>query len=370
MNKSAGQKTLDALVAWLSGYMSFTDPGMAVVVALWTMHTYITEHLDSTAYLSVQAAGPGCGKTRLLELCSLLSRNAKLIADTTGPTLFKMIGAYDGRITLLFDEAEKYAGSALGVVRSLMNSGQRAGQTVSRSTKDGFVEYPVYCAKAFSLIGDTNPALRSRSLPCHLKKGQPAMQFHWSQARGEAAKLVEMIKVSFARVPTSIEPGHLRDPRDREIWSALYSTAHTIDASDDTKATLDRMSADMAAMKTHAAKKYQELTSSSDPTADKQYGVMALLDLESVCKDGEPFLWSVVAVERMKAIATSPWRTFVDYDGLNETRLAKLLGTFAVKSGTATMHRGKGARLAPKAKGYFTDTIRFCAANYRSEGGQ
>ncbi len=53
----------------------------------------------------------------------------------------------------------------------------------------------------------------------------------------------------------------------------------------------------------------------------------AVRDLKAVLQDGEPAVWSAVAVERMKAIDGSPWKYFRG-TGLDEIMLRGLVNTY------------------------------------------
>ena len=358
--KTAGQSVVERIEGWISGYMVLGD-GLALVAALWAVHTWVFHMFDATPYLCVNAATKGAGKTRLLELLSMIAQNGRRFGDMTPASLFRGLKLWNGKMSIFFDESEKLSSAAAGVMRSVMNTGYRRGQVVTRATPNGGVEdFPVFCPKSFALIGDVNSTLRDRSIVLTLERGVPAREFDWATAEGEAAAIVEAIKAMFAGVPGvgAVAPSFLSG-RDKEIWSTLFGLASALGLD---KAMMDRLTvvaADLAALKTAPAKRYTEADRAADEAAaqDATYGERALRDLASVIGEGEPGIFSAVAVERLKAIPTSGWRTFRGL-GLNEVMLAGLVSRFGVQTKNVRMIKGKGAKAAKMLKGYSAADVR------------
>ena len=346
MKKSKGQALIERLEAWVGGYMFFVDPAYALVAALWAVNTWVFHAFDATPYLCVTASTKGAGKTRLMELVSMLSRNGRMFGSMTPATMFRLMEAYDSRLTIFFDEAESLSSGAAGVMRQVMNTGYRRGQTIARTLPGGKVgEFPVYGPKCFSLIGDVNDTLRDRSIVLTLERGVPVRDFDRSLAEGEAAGLVEQIRHAFVDgLPVSVAPGFLTG-RDREIWTALFGVATALKLDREMMDRLTRVAADLVAAKTAPRRVYVDLGDSEADATMATYGERALVDLAGVLRDGEPAIHSAVAVERLRGLASGPWRSFRGV-GLNEVSLASLVSRFGLQPRIVRMVRGrKGKQL-------------------------
>lgn len=362
MEKSKGQALVERLSAWLAGYMAFTDSRIALVLALWAIHTWVSERFDATPYLSITAATKQAGKTRLLSLLSMVSRQGKMFADVTPAYLYTWLEENDGRVTIFADEAEKLSSSALGVLRSMMNTGYLAGQTVGRKMGARTVDYPVYCPKAFAAIGDVNDTLRDRSIVITLERGKPTRDMRRVVAMGEAAAIVEDIRHVFVDGwPGPVEVDWLTG-RDREIWAAIFGVAVALKLDRETMRDLRAVSADLVAAKSAPRRRY-ERQDAEDGAIAASYGERAVMDLRSVLRDGEPMIFSVVAVQRMKALEVGPWRAFKG-EGLTEMSLASLVSPFDLGPKLGRMAKGSKARVA---RGYPARAVKAAAA--RLEGG-
>ena len=68
---AAAEALLDELVAYVRRYVVLKD-SQAETVALWIMHTHAIDAADVTPYLAILSAEKRSGKSRLLEVLSLL----------------------------------------------------------------------------------------------------------------------------------------------------------------------------------------------------------------------------------------------------------------------------------------------------------
>ena len=357
VEKSNGQAVVERLSAWLAGYMSFTDSRLPLVLALWAVHTWCSERFDATPYLSITAATKQAGKTRLLTLLSFVCRAPKMLADSTPAYIYSCIEDHGGKVTIFADEAEKLSGSALGVLRSVMNCGYLAGQTVGRKIGKETKDYPVYCPKAFACIGDVNDTLRDRSIVITLERGKPAGDMRRVQAMSEAAAIVEDIRRAFPDgLPGPVEVDFLTG-RDREIWAAIFGVAQTLKLDRAMMGELRAVCADLVARKTAPRRRYEVQESESDATA-ASYGERAVSDLRAVLRDDEPMIFSARAVERMKGLEVGPWRTFKG-EGLTEVSLASLVAPFDLAPKLGRMAKGRAAQVC---RGYAAKDIRAAAA--------
>lgn len=355
---SNGQSVVTRIENFFTQYMVFPDPAYALVAALWVFHTWFSvENFDSTPYLHIR--GPrGSGKTRFAELLALLSRNS-VLGDSRPAAIYRALDALDNKLTLFIDEAENLSSGAASFMRKLMNKGYRKGQTEMVTMPGGKVKFfKVYCPKAFMSIGDLTDTIRSRSIVLSMERGKPGRDYMIAEAESQAAAILHAMQHDkpLAHMPTEVFPSHLRNARDREIWGALYGMAYALGLDKPTLARLDAISADLASQKTADAQYFAELENVNDgDTVINEYREEALRDLAAVIGPEERAIFSVLAVERMKAIPTGPWRKFKGA-GLTELLLARMVAPFGVVTNMPVrMDRG---RTAKKLKGYSAANVR------------
>ena len=150
------------------------DEYQADTVALWAAHTHAVDAFDCTPYLAVTSAEKRSGKTRLLEVLELLSREPLSTANISDAALFRVID--NKRPTLLIDEVDAIFGkkSPREELRGMLNAGYRRGATTHRmggANNTTLQTFSVFCPKAFTGIGDCLPdTITDRSIPIRLKR--------------------------------------------------------------------------------------------------------------------------------------------------------------------------------------------------------
>src|SRR5262245_36916383 len=92
-----GQLLVDRLSKWIDGSMYLDDPRIALVGALWAINTWVFERFEACPYLSVTSDTTAAGKTRLMELLQMVSRNGYLIAGMTSAAMLRMIQQSDSK---------------------------------------------------------------------------------------------------------------------------------------------------------------------------------------------------------------------------------------------------------------------------------
>jgi hypothetical protein len=95
------------------------------LIAIWIIGTYFHREFYTYPYLFFNAM-KGSGKTRLLKLIKVLSKDGDLIASLTEAVLFRTKG------TLCIDEFEKITRSGSENLRELLNSAYKKGTKVKR----------------------------------------------------------------------------------------------------------------------------------------------------------------------------------------------------------------------------------------------
>jgi hypothetical protein len=127
------RELLDATLDFLSRFLVMSDDGLRVL-ALWVFHTWAFEAAETTPYLSIRSPERESGKTRVIEVVSLITRSSEQVADASISALFRSIEKF--RSTLLFDEVDgifRGRDEDSKDLRRLLNSGYRTGATVLRT---------------------------------------------------------------------------------------------------------------------------------------------------------------------------------------------------------------------------------------------
>jgi hypothetical protein len=317
--------------AFLADYMVFSDPLYALVGALWAFGTWVYQGWDVYPYLLITAATKRSGKTRFAECLSMLSCRGKQFSAMTPAVLFRTIGQYyDDGVTIFFDEAEELSAEG-NAIRPMLNVGYRRGQTIPRVVGGVVEEFPVYCPKAFILIGDPYDTLRDRAIRIELHRGLPRTGFVWSDALSRAQQIVQPLAVNKDTrqlVIESIPPADvafLEGGREAELWQPILSLCSLL--LPDRVKDVQRVAADLAATKTHEKTHHRELAHAEAEATNDTYAVLALRHLDQII-GGDSYISNVDAVKRLREIPTAPWRTFRDEHGLTVIMLANLLNTF------------------------------------------
>ena len=85
---AAGKTVLDATLAFIRRFVALSEPE-AIVITLWVAHTYAIDAAENTPYLNITSAEKQCGKTRLLEVLSLLVVNPWLSGSVSKAVLVR-----------------------------------------------------------------------------------------------------------------------------------------------------------------------------------------------------------------------------------------------------------------------------------------
>lgn len=380
--KKAGQALVAKLVAWVQSFCYFDDPTTALVVVLWTLGTWAHEHFYSFPFLAITAAVKGAGKTRVLEVIKLLARQgAELGASvelTAGPTpaaILALIRDYEGRFTLLWDEADAASSEKKGFLSEVVNTAYRKGGTIPRRSGEKVILWKSYCSIAFALIGDLNNTFRDRSVVVSMTRGPVGRDFESEMAIGVPIAEGEALRADIFRFfagqpgfPRASVPAHLTG-RDREIWAALFGLVEFFGLSDAARDALVRWSSDNAGAKTAEKRSATSYESELDATI-ALYAERALRDLARVLPvvsaEHSGDIHSAEAVARMKGLADGPWRTFRGARGLTEEMLAGMVKRFGVRPSPVRMARGRAAK---QLSGYRRGDVLASVPNQKVKGG-
>ena len=100
-----------ALLAALEKFFeerAYLPANAALVLAFFTLNTWVFDLFDTTPYLLLDSATPGCGKNTVLNLLEAFCACAQMLTSASEAALFRTIDYYHP--TVLLDEAELLAG--------------------------------------------------------------------------------------------------------------------------------------------------------------------------------------------------------------------------------------------------------------------
>ena len=350
-----GQQLIDRWIGFIRRYVVLTEQ-QALVVALWAINTWVYERFAAVPFLEIVAVTTRSGKTTLLDVLSMLCRGAEKFAIVRILTVLRMIEAYEGKLTILIDEAEQFSKASLGEQRSGVATGYKAGAQHAVSVGTDFKRFRTFAPWAFAQIGNVHDVLRDRCIEVELQRGRPERVLsEWDDtAKAEAdelvAELVDYSKAAGLRIP--VVAADWLHGRERELWTPLVSVASWLKVHADTMRALQVASVDMGLLKTLPPKVWHSAQDELD-AEEKDAAERVLADLKAVLQPGEAFIPSSVAVDRLRAITTAPWRAWRG-NGLNEITLSALLARYGVQPKQARLKGKKGTN---PVRGYMAKDI-------------
>jgi len=161
------REPLDRIVGAFRKYIDFYDEREYELVALWTIGTYLTAIFRSYAYLGLSGVKRS-GKSKVLDVLSLLSFNAINSADISDSSIYRLVDTL--RATVLMDEAHVLEDrDRKAAQKNLLYCGYKRGKMVYRSDKTprGImpVGFELYSPKAWVTFKGAEEILADRSIP-------------------------------------------------------------------------------------------------------------------------------------------------------------------------------------------------------------
>ena len=320
---------LEEVRAFLRSYVVVND-AQADAVTLWAVHSWALDAGESTPYLSVTSLEKRSGKTRLLEVLSLVTANAWLTGRVTPAVLVRKVAAQ--KPTLLLDESDaafKGDKEYAEALRAVLNAGHRRGGVASLCVKAGadfeLRDFPVYCPRGIAGIGRLPDTVADRAVSIVLKRRAPnelVSRFRWKEAKALAEPIREGLglwaaaNVGALQEARPIIPAEL-DDRAADGWEPLLAIA-------------DAAGSDWPGRARRAALSL----SVGDGREDDSLGVRLLRDIEAVFDERRTDkITSSELVGSLVAMEEAPWG---DLKGkaLDVRTVARLLRPYGVKPGT------------------------------------
>jgi hypothetical protein len=211
----------------------------ALAVTLWIVHTHALAMAEVTPYLHITAAEKRSGKTRLLEVLSVLVARPWFTVRTTAAALVRKL-ATEPPPTLLLDESDAAFRSGHDYaeqLRGILNAGYRRGGKTTLLEKVGgnwvTKDLVVFGPKAIAGIGKLPDTVADRSIRILLRRRTPnehVLRFRWREAEALGSPLKgRLCGWLSTRLPALADarpdiPSEL-DDRAAEVWEPLLAIA-------------------------------------------------------------------------------------------------------------------------------------------------
>jgi hypothetical protein len=317
-----GTALLDELRQHFSRY-AVTPKHADVVLALWTLHTWVFDCFDITPYLAITSPTRRCGKTLVMTLLHWLCCRAKKNDSMSKAAIYRSVEAE--RPTLILDEVswvldlkDERQGILCGGFERLgyveVCEGEGANIVVRR--------YSTFCPKAFGLIGKLTPTLMDRSVEIamrrktksdkverlrrrdnadHVRLRQQCLR--WANDKGQALSAV-----------TPKIPEGLND-REFDIWEPLFAIA-------------ERVGGDWPKLACDAA-----VALSGEGDGSEERSIELLHDASAeLDRAGKPALKTKTLIAALCADEERPWATYNSGKPITDRQLADLLRPFGIAS--------------------------------------
>jgi len=166
---------LDDVAAFLTTFMVL-QPAQTTVLSVWVLTTYLMPVLQFALYVHITSPLAECGKSRLLEVLSLLVHAPWLTARTSTAALVRKLDAVHP--TLLLDETDAAFGGDRDyaeTLRGVLNGGfdkelSKYSVCVGQGTQLEVKDFDVFGCKALAGIGRLPPTVESRSVTIALQR--------------------------------------------------------------------------------------------------------------------------------------------------------------------------------------------------------
>ncbi len=327
---NVGAQLLDELDELFARFVAFPSNEARWATVLWVGHAHCLDAFDSTPRLALLSPEKGSGKTRTLEILSLVVPNPLHTVNISAAALFRIVD--DKRPTLLLDEADSYLGPMVAKqhedLRGLINAGHRRGATVYRGEVAGkavkVVEFQAFAAAALAGIGDLPDTIIDRSIVIPMKRRAPTEHvdaFRERLMKPTTDKLRERLEAWSEDVTDALTdawpelPAGITD-RAADVWEPLCAVG---DIAGDIWADRARQ----AAVAINAARLQR----------DPSLSVLLLADCQRIFGEaGTDRLTTEALIEGLCALTESPWG---DLRGspIDARGLARRLRKYEVKPG-------------------------------------
>jgi hypothetical protein len=354
---AGASETADLLArieAFVARFVVLPNELAAVAVALSVLHTWAIEGAHATPYLVVVSPERRTGKSRLLEVLTLLVRSAWHTVGTSEAALFRKIN--QDTPTLLLDEIDAVFGSSserTEPLRAILCGGNRRGATVTRCVGQGTAmraeEFTVFCPKVLAGIdtGKLPDTIKDRAIVLHMKRRHSEEQverFRERDAAADAKPITEAAQGWAERHTGTLHdarpflPYELND-RAADAWEPLLAIA------------------DVAGGEWPARARKAALALGADDGADEASRGAQVLEAARQAMSGRDMIATSELLEAINSDDELPFGAWREGSGLDARTLAKLLKPYGVKPRTVRIG-------GDTPKGYRAEDLRDAWARY------
>lgn len=289
-----------------------------IVLALYTLHTYLAEVQHITPYLWVRSPVRRCGKTTLLELLELLCLQSVMVgARITAASLARVVEKWHP--TLLIDECGKLLRGDQRVAETLtgiLDMGYRAsGHTLVMKDRTEPQKLACFCPKVIAGLGTLPDTLVDRSIPILLERAKAgeAQEFFRDEVETEAKELREALQKEADNIREEVKE-HRRpfywpslNSRQRDVCRALFAIADVT-----------------GVWITESRDAIEQIFSGALDAQEPDDGEALLADIRDVF-DNRPFLKSEQLVQALHDIEGGPW------EFMSKNKLARMMKQFGIR---------------------------------------
>lgn len=307
------------------------DKDQADAAALWVAHTYLTDMIDISPILIINAPEKACAKTLLQTLLGRMSYRPLPASNASLSALFRAVEVW--RPTMLIDEADTFFRDN-AELHGLVNAGYKRGGYVLRSEASGDSFEPrmfsVFCAKSIAGIAlekHLPDSTMSRGIVLNLRRKLPHETVqrlrHTDSGKFEviASKLARFAD-DYAQQVRRARP-HLPDDlsdRAQDNWECLLAVAECAGQE-----WLERA--------THAALKLSGASEQSTSTGNE-----LLADIQQVFEGRQETKISTAdLIEALVNDHEKSWATYNRGKPISPRQLAKQLAGYGISSKTVRL---------------------------------
>lgn len=324
-----------------------------IVAAAWVLSAWLSSEWDRFPHLAITSPEKRCGKTRFLQLLTLIVPNPQSTANISPAAIYRLIESR--RPTLLLDEAQsisRRSSEAAEIIRELLNAAIDRDAKVIRvggKRMDEIQEFSVYSPKAVALIGSLDGVLADRCLPVEMARKTEADQVEpyrsrlvepiGAELRARLEEWVETNRDEVASVYDRLEPFDIANDRMAELLLPLQAVL-TVDDPD----LLDTL------------KEYADALDEKDREAERMSsGVLLLTACKDVFSERGKFVPTAALIEALAAREEEPWARYTRGGKITPEALSKLLRPYGIQS----QHNK-----AKTKRGYFAHAFREAWSRY------
>jgi hypothetical protein len=235
-----GAAALEDARAFIARFCVLPVEHAYTAVTLWAAHAWALDAFDSTPRVAFLSPEPGSGKTRALEILTLLVPWPMHAVNATPAALFRSVADPASRRTILFDEIDTIFGPKAKEheeLRGLLNAGHRrsgvAYRCVGEGTRQEVVGFPAYAAVALAGLGQLPDTVLTRSVVIRMRRRAPhehvepyRARIHEPEGRKLGQQLGDWASSAAERMAGAwpdMPPGVTDRPAD--VWEPLLTIA-------------------------------------------------------------------------------------------------------------------------------------------------